>query len=336
MRILIQNLVVVGGALLVVWAVTLLARSVRWRRAVLRFRRDHLGMVSLVIVCLYLLVGALDSIVVPASGKNGRGQTLIELAFRRVPVEKGYSQPLGGSTYAVNRPEELKGRHLLGTDLFGADVLLSTVRACRTALIIGGLTSLIYIPLGTIFGIAAGYFKRWVDDLIQFVYSTLASIPEILLLVAILMALGKGLPQMAIALGITNWVGLCRLIRGDTLKQSERAYVEAARALGQSDWKIITRHILPNVMHLVLINFVLGFSGLVMSEAILSYIGIGAPVGTPSWGSMIDSARMELARDPAVWWNVAAASGALFFLVLSLNLLGDSLRRAFDPRAAVK
>ena len=136
---------------------------------------------------------------------------------------------------------------------------------------------------------------------------------------------------MAIALGITGWVGLCRLIRGETLRQAERPYVVAARALGQSHWKIITRHLLPNVMHLVLINFVLGFSGLVLAEAILSYLGVGAPVGTPSWGSMIDGARSELAASPLVWWNIGGATVALFVLVLSLNLFGDSLRRAFDP-----
>jgi len=145
--------------------------------------------------------------------------------------------------------------------------------------------------------------------------------------------LGKGLPQMAFALGITGWIGLCRLLRGETLRQSERPYCEAARALGQSNPKIIFRHILPNVMHLVLINFVLGFSGIVLAESILSYIGVGMPIGTASWGAMIDSARMELVREPKVWWNICAASGALFFFVLCLNLFGDALRRAFDPAA---
>lgn len=116
------------------------------------------------------------------------------------------------------------------------------------------------------------------------------------------------------------------------MRQSTRPYVEAARTLGQSHWRIITTHLLPNVMHLILINAVLGFSALVMTEAILSYLGVGAPVGTASWGAMIVSARTELSRDPVVWWNLVAASGALFIFILSLNLLGDALRRAFDPR----
>ena len=138
---------------------------------------------------------------------------------------------------------------------------------------------------------------------------------------------------MAIALSITAWIGLCRLVRGETFRQAAKPYVEAARALGQSHTRILLFHILPNVMHLVIINAILGFSGLVLAETILSYLGVGAPVGTPSWGIMIDSARMELSREPAVWWPLSAASGALFVLVLSLNLLGDSLRRAFDPKA---
>jgi peptide/nickel transport system permease protein len=150
--------------------------------------------------------------------------------------------------------------------------------------------------------------------------------------VAVLLVLGKGLGTMAIALGITGWVGLARLIRGETLRQVERPYVAAAKGMGQSDWNILSRHLLPNVMHLVVIKFVLGFSGLVLAEAVLSYLGVGSPVGSASWGAMIDAARSELSREPVVWWNLTAATLALFFLVLSLNLFGDALRRAFDPR----
>ena len=116
------------------------------------------------------------------------------------------------------------------------------------------------------------------------------------------------------------------------MRQTERPYVAAARALGQTHWKIISRHLMPNVLHLVVINFVLGFSGIVLAEAVLSYLGVGTPVGTASWGNMIDSGRSELSRDPLIWWNLVSATVALFGLVLSLNLLGDSLRRAFDPK----
>ena len=298
------------------------------RRTMRRFWSDRVGVLCAAIVSAFLLIGLLDCFKVTPQ------TTLLDFAFRHTPREESYSAPLSRTTYDERNPKPLKGTHLLGTDILGKDVLLETLKGAKTALIIGGLTSLIYIPIGTVLGILAGYYRRWVDDLIQYLYSTLASIPGILLLISILMILGKGLDRMAIALSITAWIGLCRLLRGETFRQAARPYVDAARALGQSQWNILFRHILPNVMHLIIINAILGFSGLVMTESILSYLGVGAPVGTASWGSMIDQARMELSREPAVWWNITAASGALFLLVLSLNLLGDSLRKAFDPKSA--
>jgi peptide/nickel transport system permease protein len=326
-----QNALVIGGFGLVAALIVAGSRNERWQRAFKRLRHDRIGVVSGLVIALYLFIGALDMIQLPI-GPGDSGASILGWLTRNVPAEKSYSAPLAEATLSVAEPEPLNGRHLFGTDALGKDTLVQTLRACRTALIIGGLTSAIYIPIGALLGIMAGYFRRWTDDIIQYVYSVIASIPEILLLVSILLVLGKSLANMSIALGVTGWVGLCRLIRGETLRQKERAYVSAARALGQSHWKIITRHLLPNVMHLVLINFVLGFSGLILAEAILSYLGVGAPVGTASWGAMIDSARNELSREPQVWWNITAATAALFFLVLSLNLFGDALRRAFDPK----
>ena len=259
--------------------------------------------------------------------------SVLQLLLSGIPQEKGYSAPLATHALSVSDPKPLLKRHILGTDALGRDTLVQTLRATRSALWIGGLTSLVYIPLGVLLGILAAYYRGWVDDVVQYLYSTIAAVPEILMLVAILMVLGKGLGTMAIALGITGWVGMARLIRGEALRQMERPYVAAAKALGQSDWRILTRHLLPNVMHLIVIKFVLGFSGLVLAEAVLSYLGVGAPVGTPSWGAIIDASRSELSRDPLVWWNLAAASTALFLLVLSLNILGDALRRAFDPKS---
>jgi peptide/nickel transport system permease protein len=128
---------------------------------------------------------------------------------------------------------------------------------------------------------------------------------------------------------VTGWVGFCRLARGETLKLRELDYVQAARALGADPGEIIVRHVLPNLMHLVLITFVLTFSGLVLSEAILSWLGIGL---AGSWGQMIDQARDELARDPVITWNLAAASTALFGLILAVNILGDAVRDVLDPR----
>ncbi len=325
-----QNALVLSGLALVIWLLVAGARNERWKRAWTRFRKDRLGVVSGLVIALYLLVGTLEMLQLPTA--NSSRLSILGWLTSGVAQEKSYSAPMARVSFSLSKPEPLLGWHLLGTDALGKDTLLQTLRACRTALIIGGFTSAIYIPMGTLFGILAGFHRRWVDDLIQYIYSTLASVPEILLLVSILMVLGKGLGTMSIALGVTSWVGLCRLIRGETMRQAERPYIDAARALGQSQWNIVTHHLLPNVLHLVLINFVLGFSGLILTEAILSYLGVGAPVGTASWGSMIDGARGEFSREPLVWWNLAAASGALFGLVLPLNLFGDSLRRAFDPK----
>jgi peptide/nickel transport system permease protein len=331
MNPILQDLIIVGAFALVFALIRAGAHNERWQRALRRFRADRLGVASLVIVVLYLTIGALEMLQIPAG--NGGTRSLLDWLSSGVPAEKTFSAPLAKTLLDPTKPEPLKGLHLLGTDALGKDVFVESLRACKTALLIGGLTSVIYLPVGTLLGILAGYFRRRTDDVIQYVYSTVASIPTILLLVSIIMVLGKSVTSMAVALGATGWVGICRLMRGETLRQAERPYVAAARCLGQSHWKIVTRHLLPNVMHLVLINFVLGFSGLVLSEAILSYLGVGSPVGTPSWGCMIDQARSELSREPIVWWNITAASAALFGLVLSLNMLGDALRRAFDPKA---
>ena len=328
MPIWLSNLLLLAGCVALVALLRAFLFTERSRRALNRLRRDRVGIGCAAIVAVLLLIGLADCVQI-----NPR-QSVLDFAFRNVPREDGYSAPLARTSFNERDPKPLKGRHLLGTDLLGKDVFLQTLKGCKTALIIGGLTSLIYIPFGALLGILGGYFRRWVDDIVQYLYSTMASIPGILLLVAVMMTLGKGLDRMAIALSLTAWIGLCRLVRGETFKQAAKPYVEAARALGQSHWRIIVFHILPNVMHLVIINAILGFSGLVLAESILSYLGVGAPVGTPSWGVMIDSARMELSREPAVWWPITSASGALFLLVLSLNLLGDSLRRAFDPKAA--
>jgi peptide/nickel transport system permease protein len=325
------NLLVLIGFALLGWVLWSGSHHERWRRAWLRFRADRSGRVALVLVGLYLALGALEVIQLP----NGRGGTrsVLDLFVGHIPTEKSYSAPLA-THHLDEKLGPLQGRHLLGTNALGKDVLVQTLKACKTALIIGGLTSAIYLPLGTLFGLLAGYFRRWVDDCIQYLYTTLASIPEILLLIAIITVspFGKNLGTMSFALGVTAWVGLCRLIRGETLRHSERPYVAAARSLGQGHGRILARHLLPNVLHLVVINFVLGFSGIVLAEAVLSYLGVGTPVGTPSWGNMIDGGRAELGRDPLVWWNLVPAAAALFGLVLSLNLLGDALRRAFDPK----
>jgi peptide/nickel transport system permease protein len=245
--------------------------------------------------------------------------------------EDSYSAPLARHQFG-NEKARNRGFHLLGTNINGEDVLRNALRGIRIAFIIGGLTSLIILPLGLFFGLIAGYYGGKTDTGVTYAYSTLECIPEILLLIVLMNIFGNGIIQLCVALGITSWVGLCRITRGETMKIKTMEFVQASRALGHSHGHIIVRHILPNIMHIVLITAVLRFSGLVMAEVVLSYLGLGVPRDITSWGIMIDQARGELARDPMVWWNITAAFSFMFVLILAVNFFGDTARDVLDPR----
>jgi peptide/nickel transport system permease protein len=241
--------------------------------------------------------------------------------------------------------------HVLGTDRTGNDVLYQALKSVRTAIVIGSLATLATLPFAIGFGILAGYFKGWVDDAIQYLYTVLSSIPGVLLIAACVLIIQvtidkypdlyeTGLERadlrlllLCVVLGVTGWATLCRLLRAETLKLSELDYVQAARAFGVSHFGIMRRHIFPNVMHVVLIVAVLDFSGLVLYEAVLSYVGVGVDPTTASFGSMFNLARTEMSRDPPVWWNLLAAFVFMLALVLSANLFAGAVREAFDPRA---
>jgi peptide/nickel transport system permease protein len=240
--------------------------------------------------------------------------------------------------------------HVLGTDQVGQDVLFKTLKSVRTGLVIGTLTTLVMLPFAIILGIMAGYFGGWIDDVIQYIYTTLSSIPGVLLIAAAVLSLQVYMANHAEAyntilqradfrllwlcliLGITSWTGLCRLLRGETLKLRQMDYIQAATAFGVRNVSIMARHVLPNVMHIVLIAVVLDFSALVLAEAVLTYVGVGVDPGMHSWGNMINSARLEMAREPMVWWSLTAAFLFMFGLVLAANLFADAVRDAFDPR----
>ncbi|HNX53285.1 MAG TPA: ABC transporter permease, partial [Pontiellaceae bacterium] len=159
--------------------------------------------------------------------------------------------------------------------------------------------------------------------------STVASMPGLLFILAIAMVVGKGLLGIYLGIGLTTWVGICRLIRGEVMKHKEQAYVKAAHALGLSWPRILFRHILPNVSHVIIVTFTLRFPAAVSTEVIMSFLGIGV-ASEPSWGVMINSARMRLWQ--GVWWEMTFVTIAIFGLVLAFNLLGDALRDALDPR----
>jgi len=240
--------------------------------------------------------------------------------------------------------------HVLGTDKVGGDMLYQSLKSIRTGVLIGVLTTLVMLPMAIILGVSAGLFRGWIDDIIQYIYTTLNSIPGVLLIAAAVLLMQVVMdnnPQwfettqersdlrllfLVLILGITSWTGLCRLLRAETLKISQVEFVTAAKAFGVSKWMIIRRHIVPNLMHIILISVVLDFSGLVLAEAVLSYVGVGVDPTMHSWGNMINQARLEMAREPMVWWSLFSAFVFMFVLVLAANLFSDRIQTVLDPR----
>ncbi|MEN8182117.1 MAG: ABC transporter permease [Myxococcota bacterium] len=231
---------------------------------------------ALLVLGLYVAIATLDSIAWVGGVEGGEdvvaaseAKSIVDRSFLDTQ-ERSYSAPLAEVDLYDGLPLRHPGAHPLGTDILGRDVIYMTLKGARVALLIGGLTSLIAIPLALLFGVSAGYFGGLIDDFVFFVMSTLASMPGLLLLIALIMVMGRSTFSVCVALAVTGWVGFCRLTRGETFKLRELDYVQAARALGVSNTRIILRHILPNLSHLIVITFVLTFSGLVLSEAVLS------------------------------------------------------------------
>lgn len=289
-------------------------------------RLESRAKVALGVLALYFLVALLDSV-------GGSGASVLDRLTRR-PVERSYSAPLGRTTRgeSVAHPLLAPESHLLGTNATGDDTLYLTLKGVRSALIVGGGTSLVVVPLAVCLGLVAGYFGRrfGIDDLLAYVTNVLACIPTILLQIALILVLGRGLFSTCLALGLAQWIGLYRLVRGEALRLREREYVQAARLLGVGEAMILWRHLLPNVAPTVIVAATLGFGDLVLSETVLTYLGLGLEEN--SWGNMLNTALSELNREPVIWWSFVAASSALLGLVLSVNVLGDALRDMLDPR----
>lgn len=333
-----SNLVTVtlfAGLLLALWGAK---RSPLWRDAGRELVRRR--PIALAVVAGYVLVAGLDSIAWSDPHDEvaedqavllGVARSVVDRFFPADFQEASYSAPFATHELYGGEPLRHPGEHWLGTDIIGRDVLHRVLKGARVALIIGGLTSLIVLPLALLVGVSAGYVGGRLDDAVFFLMSTLASMPTLLLLIALIMVLGVGTVQVCVALGVTGWVGLARLVRAETFKIRELEYVDAARVLGTSELRIVWRHVLPNLMHLVVITFALLFSSLVLSEVVLSWLGIGID---GSWGRMIDQARTELSRDPIIWWNLVGASVALFCLILAVNQVADAVRDILDPRTA--
>lgn len=273
-----------------------------WSHALSTILKDKLSCTALIVVLLYFLIALLTFMGVIASNWGAE-------------IGPSYSPP--------------SAEYFFGTDIFGRSVFLKMIKGTETAIAIGLATSIISLVIGTAMGAIAGYFGGLIDEVIVWFYTTFSSIPFFMLLISIAFIMGKGTTTVFISLGVTSWVSLCRIVRGEVMKHKEREYSQAANALGAGHTRKIFKHILPNIAHVLIINFSLTFESAIKAEVILSYLGLGVQ-GRPSWGTMIDDSKLELAR--GVWWQLGAATLAMFFIVLAFNILGDALRDALDPK----
>lgn len=273
-----------------------------WGHAWNQLCRDKIAITSLCIFAIYTLIALLSVTGIIASD---------------------WKQEVGAS-YAAPSAE-----HIFGLDIFGRSVLTKTIKGTEIAMSVGFVVATISAFIGVFLGSFAGYYGGKIDEFIVWFYTVVSSVPGIMLITAIALISGKGIHSVYLALGLTTWVSLCRLIRAEVMRHKDREYVQAAAAIGGGDFRKLFFHVLPNVFHIVIINFTLTFQIAIKSEVILSYLGLGVQ-GRPSWGIMINDAKLELAR--GYWWQLAAATVAMFFVLLALNILGDALRDALDPK----
>jgi peptide/nickel transport system permease protein len=303
-----------------------------WRDAIERIRQSKTAMAGLIVLALYLAVALI-----------GFTPLLKNVIEQR--VGESYQPPRwSAAAGAEAQPRHVAPSLWFGTDFLGRSILWRMLYGARIAMTVAVLAAVVEMLIGITLGAIGGYFGGWVDAVVIWLFTTVSSVPWILLMISLAYVLvGRevhvpftsktfamaGVPTIVLALGLTSWVGLCRLIRGEVLKHRGRDYVVAARAAGLGHLRIIFRHILPNVFHIVIINFSLGLAAYVQSEVVLSFLGLGV-TDRPSWGRMIDDAKLELLK--GVWWQMAAATVAIFIFSLAVNVFGDTLRDALDPR----
>lgn len=299
-----------------------------WSDCFRRLRRRKLAMISFAIVITYMVFTGFIYVT-----------ELFDCQFKLTKWDAKV-----GDEY-----EPPSSENIFGTDFLGRSVLRKTLYGVKVSITVAFWASVISLVIGVPLGAAAGYFRGFVDEIIVWLYTTLSSIPYILLILVFALVLkGKaislewvglgtyelaGITTVYLAIGLTSWVGICRLIRGEVIKHKEREYVLAAKSYGCSSRRVIFRHLMPNVFHLIIINFSLRFVSFIQAEVILSFLGLGEK-NYPSWGAMIDTARLDLPK--GYWWEMTAATVAIFFISLSLNIFGDALRDCLDPKLRIQ
>ncbi|NYE62495.1 peptide/nickel transport system permease protein [Duganella sp. 1224] len=323
-----------------------------------RLRADRLAMASLAVVAAFLLMAALSAAGLVAAGWENEvalsyaPPSLVGAAAEAVaPAARPHAVPdnpfdpladdlralrasLAARSGAATAPEAGRRATLpFGADKWGHDVLRKTIKGGETSIVVGLVAALVAVGLGTLFGAVSGYCGGVVDDVFTWFYSMFTAMPSVLMILAVAAVLQhKGVLTIVLILGLTGWTGPYRLIRAEYLKHKTRAYVLAADAIGASHWRRMFGHIFPNVSHVALVQLSILAVGFIKAEVILSFLGFGVPVGTVSWGSMLNEAQHELLLGR--WWQLAAAAGAMAVLVTAFSLLTDALRDALDPRAA--
>ena len=275
--------------------------------------KNPVGLFSIIVISIYTIVAAYGECVYRYNKIKDQTPN-----YQQTNLDNIYQSP----SY---KPDA----DFLGTDGLGRSVFPRIIQGTRIAFHVGIITSLIAIPIGVLLGCLGGYYGGKTDTIIVWLYSSVSAMPGLLFILAISMVVGKGLLGIYVGIGFTTWVGVCRYIRAEVIKHKSRQYVKAARALGYSDTRILFRHILPNISHIIIIVFSIRFPAAIATEVFISFIGIGVE-NEPSWGVMIANARTRLWE--GIWWEMTFVTIAIFLIILAFNLLGDLLRDIFDPR----
>ncbi|SOD02045.1 ABC-type dipeptide/oligopeptide/nickel transport system, permease component [bacterium JGI 053] len=276
----------------------------QWSIAARHFRKNRLAIAGLVVMLLLYLVTLVTPLIAPYD-----------------PVEQG--------NIILSRYLAPSMQHLMGTDKFGRDIFSRVLYGARISLSIGFIAVGISITLGTLIGALAGYFGGIVDGILMRFTDMMLSFPRLVLLIVVIALFEPSIYIVVIVLGLTGWMGTARLVRGEVLSLREREFVQAARALGMGDWRIIFRHVIPNTMAPVIVSATLGIGQTILTEASLSFLGLGVQSPTPSWGNMVSDGRDALVN---AWWIATFPGLAIVVTVVAFNLLGDGLRDALDPR----
>ncbi len=287
------------------------AATPQWRDVWRRFRRNKLAVVGLAIIVLLVLVAAFAPLLVRLEEAVGGASEI---------------HPERGTAQARLEPSST---HWFGTDKTGRDLFARVVFGARISLLVGFAAVLLSTTVGIVFGALAGHFGGWIDNLIMRVTDIALALPYIVLAIALVVVFGRSLVTIVFVLAALGWMGIARIFRSSILQQKNQEYVEAARAIGAGNWRIISRHLVPNSIQPVIVYSTLSIGTAILSEAALSFLGVGAVEPTPSWGLMINHGRAALRSDPHLLLFPAAA---LALTIVSFTAVGDGLRDALDPK----